>query len=39
MGNRPEARQLLYSLQKYMAGGQFSPVATLSVEEIKGLMN
>lgn len=36
---RPEAQQLLFSLRKYMASERFAPVATLKVEEIKGLLN
>jgi len=36
---RPEARQLLFSLKKYMAGDKFAPVAKVQVEEIKDLMN
>jgi hypothetical protein len=32
--NRPEARQLLYSLKRYMAGRKFNPVTTVSVERI-----
>ena len=35
---RPEARQLLYSLKKYMAGEKFSPAAEVSPEAIKGLL-
>jgi hypothetical protein len=37
MQNRPEARQLLYSIQKYMAGNDFRPKVTLSVESIRSL--
>ncbi|MBN1387883.1 MAG: beta-galactosidase [Bacteroidales bacterium] len=33
--NRPEARQLLYSLKKYMAGDQFSPETELTFENLK----
>ena len=35
--NRPEARQLLYSLKSYMAGEQFSPKTELPLAEIKSL--
>ena len=35
--NRPEARQLLYSLKKYMEGEQFSPMIELPVSEIRSL--
>ncbi|HLN74157.1 MAG TPA: glycoside hydrolase family 2 TIM barrel-domain containing protein [Prolixibacteraceae bacterium] len=34
---RPEARQLLYSLTKYMASGKFNPVVELSINQIQGL--
>ncbi len=36
-GNRPEARQLLYSLKKYMEGEQFSPLTEIPISEIKSL--
>ena len=32
--NRPEARQLLYSLQKYMLSDQFNPSYSMTVEEV-----
>ena len=35
--NRPEARQLLYSIENYMAGEQFLPNTELKVEEIESL--
>jgi len=35
--NRPEARQLLYSLRKYAAGNQFNPRSTIPVEKLKPL--
>ena len=35
--NRPEARQLLYSLRKYVAGNQFNPRSTIPVEKLKPL--
>ncbi|HMH32974.1 MAG TPA: glycoside hydrolase family 2 TIM barrel-domain containing protein [Puia sp.] len=31
---RPEAKQLLYSLKKYMVGSEFNPVADISIENI-----
>ncbi len=34
---RPEARQLLYSLKKYMAGSQFDPETSLKTEDISDL--
>jgi hypothetical protein len=34
---RPEARQLLYSLEKYMAGEQFDPRSFADVKTINGL--
>ena len=34
---RPEARQLLYSLKKYMAGPAFQPASIIDVDRIKGL--
>lgn len=34
---RPEARQLLYSLKKYMAGEKFAPATEVDVESIKGV--
>jgi len=37
--NRPEARQLLYSLEKYMGSKEFQPSSTVDVEKIKGLFN
>ena len=36
--NRPEAKQLLASLKKYMSGAQFKPSATLNPEEIKSII-
>jgi hypothetical protein len=36
--NRPEARQLLYSLKRYMSTGEFSPKMHVGVESIKGLI-
>ena len=35
---RPEARQLLYSLKKYMAGEKFAPATEVSSETIEGLL-
>ncbi|WP_340114612.1 sugar-binding domain-containing protein [Maribellus mangrovi] len=37
--NRPEARQLKFSLEKYMAGDKFSPSDELSVKEIQEMFN
>lgn len=34
---RPEAKQLLYSLEKYMASDQFNPTQQINVERIKSL--
>lgn len=33
--NRPEARQLLFSLKKYMAGDQFDPETEVSAKELQ----
>lgn len=38
MEKRPEARQLLYSLKKYMAGGKFNPKSEVLMENIKRLL-
>jgi hypothetical protein len=35
--NRPEARQLLFSLKSYMAGNQFKPAEEITLEKIKTL--
>lgn len=35
---RPEARQLLYSLKKYMASAQFAPSAEVGAEKIKSIL-
>ena len=35
--SRPEAKQLLYSLQKYMSGNAFHPAAQVSLDNIKAL--
>ncbi|QCW99525.1 beta-galactosidase [Aggregatimonas sangjinii] len=37
MENRPEARQLLYSLTKYVASSAFDPKVSLEIKEIKDL--
>jgi hypothetical protein len=37
LDNRPEARQLLYSLKKYMIGGKFNPTVEMTEEQIKKL--
>ncbi|TRX71151.1 sugar-binding domain-containing protein [Carboxylicivirga sp. M1479] len=39
LDKRPEARQMLYSLQKYMAEDSFNPQTKISVEEIRQLFN
>nr|WP_319509490.1 sugar-binding domain-containing protein [uncultured Draconibacterium sp.] len=36
--NRPEARQLLYSLKKYMNGRDFNPITEISLLEIESLI-
>jgi len=36
---RPEARQLLFSLKKYMTGTQFDPIVKLNVNQITSLFN
>jgi hypothetical protein len=36
-GQRPEARQLLYSLENYMGGSRFNPVQTVGLERLKSL--
>lgn len=36
---RPEARQLLYSLEKYMEGANFHPQQIIDAGKIKGLLN
>ena len=36
---RPEAQQLLFSLEKYMAGNKFNPTAELSAVQLIGLVN
>jgi len=37
--NRPEARQLLASLKKYMAGEEFSPSVELNEKEVQNILN
>ncbi|MFV0553155.1 MAG: sugar-binding domain-containing protein [Mangrovibacterium sp.] len=37
--NRPEAQQLLYSVQKYMQGADFNPTIALEATEIQQLFN
>ncbi|MCU4157763.1 beta-glucuronidase [Carboxylicivirga sp. A043] len=39
LDKRPEARQMLYSLKKYMAGDSFNPQTKISVEELRQLFN
>lgn len=36
---RPEARQLLYSLKKYMGSNEFNPIVEVSSDKIKALIN
>jgi hypothetical protein len=38
LNQRPEARQLLYSLKKYMASGKFNPAVELSMNQINKLI-
>jgi hypothetical protein len=37
--NRPEARQLRYSLEKYMTGAAFKPGQTVDLAKIQQLIN
>jgi hypothetical protein len=37
--SRPEARQLRYSLEKYMTSGQFNPQPEIEASKIEGLFN
>ncbi|MBJ6367135.1 sugar-binding domain-containing protein [Snuella sedimenti] len=37
--DRPEARQLLYSVKKYMLSEQFNPKEALTAESVRGLFN
>jgi hypothetical protein len=39
LAKRPEARQLLFSLKKYMAGNQFNPSTFVEVDKLMGLFN
>ncbi len=36
---RPEAKQLLYSLEKYMASPNFNPAQSITIEKIQSLTN
>jgi hypothetical protein len=36
---RPEARQLLYSLKKYMAGKDFNPTTRIDMEKLSGIFS
>lgn len=36
-GERSEAAQMLYSLKKYMAGGEFNPVVEVDIDKIESL--
>lgn len=38
MENRPEARQLLYSLKKYMSGTAFQPVVEVKAEQLNDIL-
>jgi hypothetical protein len=38
LAERPAARQLRYSLLKYMSSGQFAPKTVVSAEQLKGLL-
>ncbi len=38
MNNRPEARQFLYSIKKYMIGNDFNPKVKLKINELKSLI-
>jgi hypothetical protein len=38
VNKRPEARQLLYSLKKYMASDIFNPTVEVNADKIKSLM-
>jgi len=38
MEKRPEAKQLLFSLKKYMAGNQFNPKIDLGIDKLNGLI-
>lgn len=38
-GKRPEARQLLYSLQQYMEGDSFNPAVGVDINQIKAFFN
>jgi hypothetical protein len=37
--SRPEARQMLYSLQKYMLGKKFNPKVKIDIKSIQSLIN
>ena len=39
MDKRPEARQLLYSLQHYMADNSFNPSVEIEIEKLKSVFN
>ncbi|MBO9151677.1 glycoside hydrolase family 2 protein [Chitinophaga sp. GCM10012297] len=38
LASRPAARQLRYSIEKYMAGAAFRPTVVLTEQQLKGLM-
>jgi hypothetical protein len=37
--NRPEAKQMLFSLKKYMTGKDFNPTVSVDIESIKKMCN
>jgi len=39
LDQRPEAKQLLYSLKKYMAGDQFTPAVELKTDQLNALIS
>jgi len=39
LDKRPEGRQLLFSLKKYMTGRQFNPTSELNIDKLKKLYN
>jgi hypothetical protein len=36
---RPEAKQLMYSLKKYMSGAAFNPATTITAEKLQSVLN
>jgi hypothetical protein len=39
LDDRPEAQQMLFSFKKYMTGPEFSPIAEIEIDKLKGLFN